>query len=222
MLRWHLISVSLYNIAWSGQIGFRLPDASYTIMRLGRVGSLELHIVRRSSVRQLGTRSAALGFLNRLESNPTAMRRLRHFVSEGGADPGPLQAGEGAKLERLSDLIVAGDVFFGPGECEPYWRHEDSSRSKSAALTFLGQLKAIPEAIWNLRNFVSKSTFHSDLSRVRDEEILGQVAEWIATEEVLVGFRRLLRGGGAVAEEFAATSTPRQDAAAARQASGGV
>jgi hypothetical protein len=189
-------------------------------MRLGRFGSLELYIVRRHSVRRAGSRAAALEFLKRFESNPLAIERLRDFLTERGANGGA-SAGEGEPLERIADLMAAEDVFFGPGDCEPYWRH-DSSRSRSAALTFLGQLKTSSEAIRNLRSFVSSSRLHSDLSRVRDEQILGHVAEWIATGEVLVGFRRLLLGGGGVAEEAAGASTPRQDAAAARQARGGA
>jgi hypothetical protein len=172
-------------------------------MLLGHIGALEIHLVAGSSARRMRGRSAIEKFLERWQSNPAALKRLSGFLRERGDSP----AQAAPVADRIAALITGGQALLEPSDGQLLWRHAVSSQSRFSALEFLRQFSTSPVAMWNLRAFVWKCTVAPDLGRIDDGRILEQVASWVASGEAVVGFRKRLRGGEAMATEAPAPST---------------
>jgi hypothetical protein len=182
-------------------------------MLIGHIDAREIHLLPRLSLRRLGGRSAVLNFLNQLQSDPAAVRAMTGFLEERDVDRGSSAGGPGSVSDRLADLIASGEALVGATEPQLLWRHAVSSRDRSSALAFLRRLRTSAGAMWNLRQFVWKSTGSTDLSRIDDDQILEQVATLVSSGEAVIGFRMLLRGGGGGAEEAPARPQPAPAAA---------
>lgn len=173
-------------------------------MFLGRIDTLEIHVLSRFAVCGWLDRSAVVRFLKQLQADPVFREEL-DFFGRGSQIQRPKSY---PVTEHLADLVASGDALLESDLRQFFWRHHVSSLSKSYVLMFLRRFSTSAEAMGNLRDFVRKCKALPKACIIRDDIVLDQLASWIATGEAVIGFRTLNRISGGLAAPFAPAGPP--------------
>ena len=82
------------------------------------------------------------------------------------------------------------------------WRHYSREfRDRDLALQFLGRFRNDAAAMAELRRLVAEKSWETDVSRLTDDQVLGQIAALITSGVLLVGYEWERAWGRAAPEE---------------------